>query len=487
MRTPSRSAINKCSPWRLVTTFILVTALLQMPLGPAWAFLDDFMGSLTIEKEKEVGEEFLLELQQEVPIVQDPFLTSYINRLGQKLVVQLGPQPFKYRFFIIDDPSMNAFAVPGGYVFVTTGLIRQTEREGELAGVMAHEISHVYARHMAKTMEKAKITNIAALIGAMAGIFLGGVGGAALSQSVMMGSAAAGASAMLKYSRDFEREADSLGFKWMLQAGYNPRDMISIFRKLGKQRWFEGGEIPVYLSTHPDVDARIVELGHQLSLHQDHLPQSPNNPDYQYFSIGVEASCGNPIQLYRRMSQESARDPQNPVYPYGQALALVRLERYEEAVGEFQQALKLAPDNYLIKRELAIQYFSRNRYPEAQRLLEELSRRNPQDDVVLYYLGRICQERRQIDQALPLFEKVFNLNPTFSEIYYNLGTLYGEKGQLGLAHYYLGLHSLKVKALSTALFHFRKAAQNLSPADPRFPEVKRQVARLEKMRVRVVN
>ncbi len=487
MRTPIRSAMNKFSPWRLVITFILVAALLQMPLGPAWAFLDDFMGSLTIEKEKEVGEEFLLELQQEVPIVQDPFITSYINRLGQKLVTQMGPQPFKYRFFIIDDPSMNAFAVPGGYVFVTTGMIRQTEREGELAGVMAHEISHVYARHMAKTMEKAKITSIATLIGALAGIFLGGVGGAALSQSVMMGSAAAGASAMLKYSRDYEREADSLGFKWMLQAGYNPRDMISIFKKMGKQRWFEGGEIPVYLSTHPDVDSRIVELGHQLSLHQDHLPQSPNNPDYQYFAIRVEASCGNPYQLYRRMTQQGAREPQNPAYSYGRALALIRLERYEEAVGEFQQALKLAPDNYLIKRDLAIQYFARNRYPEAQRLLEELSRRNPQDDVVLYYLGRICQERRQVDQALPLFEKVYNLNPNFSEIYYNLGTLYGEKGQLGLAHYYLGLHSLKVKALSTALFHFRKAAQNLSPVDPRYPEVKRQVARLEKMRVRVVN
>ena len=125
---------------------------------------------------------------------------------------------------------------------------------------MAHEISHVYGRHMSKTMEKSRNVNIATLIAGLASVFLGG----ALAQPLLMGSMAAGASAMLNYSRDFEREADSLGFKWMLKAGYNPRDMVSMFSKMNKQRWFEGGKIPIYLSTHPDVDSRIVELSHQL-------------------------------------------------------------------------------------------------------------------------------------------------------------------------------------------------------------------------------
>lgn len=484
MNPPSRPAMNKLLPSRLVTIIGLAAVLLLIPLKPGWAFLDAFMGSLTLEKERQIGEEFYLELQQVVPMVEDPFITSYFNRLGQKLVAQLGPQPFKYRFFIIDDPSMNAFAVPGGYIFVTTGMIRQTEREGELAGVLAHEISHVYARHMAKQLEKAKIANAASLVGALAAVFLG-VG--ALAQPLLVGSMAVSASAMLKYSRDFEREADSLGFKWLMKAGYNPRDMMSIFSKMGRQRWFEGGEIPVYLSTHPDVDSRLVDLSHQLSHYQDSLPVGNNSPDYQFFSIRVEAMCGNPHQFYRRMTQDSVREPQNPAFSYGRALALSRLEHSEEAIAAFKEALKLSPGNYLIQRDLAIHYFNRNRYLEAQQLLNELSQRNPQDDVILYYLGRIYQERRQTNQALPLFEKVHQLNPTFSEVYYNLGMLYGEKGQLGLAHYYLGFHSLKVKALPTALFHFHKSLQNLPPQDPRYGEVKRQVARLEKMRVRVRN
>jgi len=458
-------------------------SLLLGPVGSSWAFLDALAGGLSIEKEEQIGEQFLLEIQQVVPLIQDPFLTSYINHLGQNLVAQMGPQPFHYRFFIVDDPTMNAFAVPGGYIFIHTGMIRMADREGELAGVMAHEISHVYWRHMSKMMEKARVATVASLIGALASIFLGG----ALAQPLLMGSMAAGESAMLKYSRDFESQADSTGFKWMIKAGYNPRDMVTIFSKMNKQRWLEGGKLPVYLSTHPDVDNRIVELSHQLAIHQKELPPARDNPDFQYFTIKLASLSGNPNQLLRRMTQEGLRETNNPAFQYGRALALAKLEQHDAALAAFQQALRLAPDNRLIKRDLAIFYFNHNQYPEALQKLRDLSQRYPQDDVVLYYLGRIYQESKKRDQALPLFEKVHKLNPAFSEVYYNLGTLYGEKGQMGLAHYYLGFHSLRVKALPTAMFHFQKALKSLSPNDPHYREVQTQLTRLEKMKVRVRN
>lgn len=461
-----------------VAALALIAALLLSPGRPAWGFF----GSLTLEKERQIGEEFLLQLQQVYALDTDPFLNSYINRLGQKLVAQLGAQPYKFRFFIVKDPSMNAFAVPGGYIFVTTGMIRMMDREGELVGVLAHEISHIYARHMARTMEKAKLTTIASLVAAMAAIFLGG---AALAEPLLVGSMAAGQSAMLKYSRDYEREADSLGFKWMVQAGYDPRDMLTMFKRLNRQRWFAGGKVPVYLSTHPDVDERLVELGHLLSRREGQVIREPNNPDFQYFTIKLEAAHGNPSQMLRRMTQDSLREPANPAFHYGKALALAKMERSEEAVAAFREALKLSPGNPLIQRDLAIQFFERNRYLDAMPIFEDLSRRNPKDEVALFFLGRIYQERRQADKALPLFEKVHNLNPTFIEVYQNLGTLYGEKGRLGLAHYYLGFYSLWAKAYPTALFHFQKALQNLPSSDTRYGEVKRQVTRLEKMRVRV--
>jgi predicted Zn-dependent protease len=476
--------MNNCSPWRLVAIIVLATSLLLAPWCESWAFLDELSGSLSVEKEKQIGEQFLLEVQQEIPLVKDPFLSSYINQLGQKLAAQIGPQPFHYRFFIVDDPSMNAFAVPGGYIFIHTGMIRMAEREGELAGVMAHEISHVHCRHMSKMMEKSRAVTIASLIGALASVFLGGIG-----QPLLVASMAAGESAMLKYSRDHEAEADAAGFKWMLKAGYNPRDMVSIFSKMNKQRWLEGGKIPIYLSTHPDVDNRVVELSHQLVTHQKDLPpeRNKNNPAFQYFTIKLESQSGNPHQLLRRMSQEALREPNNPVFPYGRALALAKLDRDAEALAAFQRALELAPDNHMVKQDLAIFYFNHNKYPEALQRLKEVAQRYPQDDVSLYYLGRIYQEQKQVDLALPLFEKVHKLNPTFSDVYYNLGTLYGQKGQLGLAHYYLAFHSLYVKALPTAMFHFQKAVKDLSPGDPRYTEARSHLNRLEKMKVRVRN
>ena len=184
-------------------------------------------------------------------------------------------------------------------------MIRMADREGELAGVMAHEISHVYCRHMSKMMEKSRVVTIASLIGALASIFLGGAWRASL-----VGSMAAGESAMLKYSRDIEAEADAHGFWWMVKAGYNPRDMVSIFNKMNKQRWLEGGKIPIYLSTHPDVDNRIVELSHQLAVHQKELPPGKDNPAFQYFTTKLESLSGNPNQLLRRMSQDALHEPQ---------------------------------------------------------------------------------------------------------------------------------------------------------------------------------
>ncbi len=461
-------------PW----VALMLAALWLCSLArPAFGIFSD----LSVDKERQIGEEFFLEVQQQYPLCRDPFLTSYLNQVGQKLTTHLGPQSLSYRFFIVDDNSMNAFAVPGGYIFITSGFLRMMEREGELAGVLAHEIGHIYGRHMAKMMDKARIINIATLLGAMASIFLGG----ALAQPLLLGTMAAGESAMLKYSRDHEQEADMMGFKLMAKAGYNPRDMISIFKKMNKQRWLAGGKIPIYLSTHPDTDNRLVDLAHQLAANEGKLPKGIDSLEFPYFNVKIEATYGNAGQLLRRMTQEGLKDPRNALYPYGKALALAKMERQDEAETAFQEALKLAPGNYLIQRDLAIHYFDRNRYQEAQRLFQQLSSARPMDDVALYYLGRIAQERRQVDQALALFEKMHRINPTFIDVYLNLGTLYGEKGKLGIGHYYLGMHSLRARAYPTALFHFRKAVQNLSPGDVRYAECRRQVERLEKMRVRV--
>jgi predicted Zn-dependent protease len=185
------------------------------------------------------------------------------------------------------------------------------------------------------------------------------------------------------------------------------------------------------------------------------------------------------------MTQACIREPNNPVYHYGKALALGKLARSDEALDALQQALNLDPDNFIVQREMAAQYFEQNRYQKALPILLRLRQRFSQDEAVLYYLGRIYQEQHQTDQALAAMERVHSMNPAFVEVYHNLGTLYGEKGRLGLAHYYLGLHSLRARAYPTALFHFKKAQANMSVSDPRYRKLRDQIDRLEEMKVRL--
>jgi predicted Zn-dependent protease len=164
---------------------------------------------------------------------------------------------------------------------------------------------------------------------------------------------------------------------------------------------------------------------------------------------------------------------------------LAKLDRQDEAEGALQQGLKLDPDNFIMQRELAIEQFDRNRYQQAMPLLVRLAQSHPQDEVSLYYLGKVYQEQHQTDQALAAMERVQSANPAFVEVYHDLGMLYGETGRLGLAHYYLGLHSLTARAYPTALFHFKKALENMPLSDPDYSRVKDQIARLEKMKIRM--
>jgi beta-barrel assembly-enhancing protease len=463
---------------RLAVPLILTLCLALVFPPDAYSFF----GSLTIEKEKELGEEFCLQLQQYYPLVRDPYLTAYINDIGQNLVKQVGPQPFQYRFFIIEDPTYNAFAVPGGYIFVNTGIIRLMEREDELAGVLAHEITHIHQRHMAKRMEKGKFSTIATVIGALAAVLLGGAAAAPLLTGIMAG----GEAAMLAYSREDEKEADTLGFKWLTSARYDPHYMMTVFKKMNRQRWFESNDIPVYLKTHPELESRMIDLAHLADSHQ--IPErepAPPTRAFTYFKQRLEALYGNPQRMKRELLIRLSQEPDNIPNRYSLALVYKRLGDRVLASQTYQQALAREPNNEIIKRDLAIFDYESNKTQEAQTLFQELLRRNPKDEVSLYYTGLILQDRRQVDEALSLFERLHTMNPAFTEVYYNLGTLYGLKQRLGPAHYYLGRHSRLAKDLPTALFHFRKALANLVPADKMYAEAYLEVARLERMKVRV--
>jgi len=201
----------------------------------------------SLEREIALGKQLAEEVQRQAKIVDDPLISEYINRLGQNLV-RNSDAKVPFTFQVIDAEAPNAFALPGGFVFVNTGLIEIAEEEDELAGAMAHEIAHVAARHMTRQATKSQIANLATL---PLNVLLGGWTGVAVRQ----GASIAVPMTFLSFSRGDEAEADYLGLQYMYAAGYDPTAVISVFEKLDALNRRKPGSVSRLFSTHPmDAD-----------------------------------------------------------------------------------------------------------------------------------------------------------------------------------------------------------------------------------------
>ena len=198
----------------------------------------------------EMGRKVAQDAERQLPIVNDSRIESYLNTIGRRLAAKAPGEKYPYQFKLVNDRSINAFCLPGGFVYVHRGVIENADNEAQLAGVMAHEISHAALRHGTNQASKAYAAQVPlALLGGMLG---SNSIGAVLTQ---LGAGFAANSILLKYSRDAERQADLLGAQIMYDAGYDPRGMPQFFEKLQAQS--KGGGMPQWLSSHPNPENRV--------------------------------------------------------------------------------------------------------------------------------------------------------------------------------------------------------------------------------------
>ena len=202
----------------------------------------------SIEKEVRMGKEYAQQIEQSMRMVQDPVVNEYVNRIGQNLVRNSDAKvPFTIK--VVDSDEVNAFALPGGFFYVNSGLILAADEEAELAGVMAHEIAHVAARHATRGATKAQLANILTI----PLIFVGGGAGYAARQLAGIGLPLT----FLKFTRGFEAEADYLGLQYMYKSGYDPNAFVAFFEKLEAQEKKKPGTLAKAFATHPQTPDRI--------------------------------------------------------------------------------------------------------------------------------------------------------------------------------------------------------------------------------------
>ena len=230
----------------LVFTLVASTVVAQTKVTPP-------KNKYTVEQDVQIGREAAAEVKKQYPVITDDQIEGYLDRLGKRLVsaapADLNKPQFDYSFTPVNLKDINAFALPGGPMFVNRGMIEAATGEGEVAGVMAHELAHVLLRHGTANATKQQGFQIGALAGAIAGAVIGGGWGQIISQGSQFGLG----TWLMKYSREYEKQADLLGAQIMARAGYDPRELARMFETIAKQG---GGAPPQWLSSHPNPGNR---------------------------------------------------------------------------------------------------------------------------------------------------------------------------------------------------------------------------------------
>ena len=441
-----------CGKVRIKNLFILGAALVVM----ATSVSGSRAAYLSPKEETELGERFLASISSQYEFADYPYIIQYMNELGACIGSHIEVPYFPLKFYVIKDNTVNAFAAPAGHVFFFSGLIGILDDADELASILAHELAHVSARHLASRIDRSQKIGLATLAGMLAGILVGGEVGGAL----MTGSVAAGIQAELGYSREDERQADQLGFKYTQLAGFNPAGMLAALQKIQSENWYGSQEIPAYLLTHPGAPERMATIESMLRGYEktpDHETTKKLRAFFPIFQTMVIALCLDKEQAARELEKRLRDDPSSGTAHYGLGLILQREGKLNEALEHLKIANNKNTDSIPVMFSLAETCQMLGEYEDSVSVLRRALEVSPKDKEILFLLALSLQELEQYSQASEIYERLTFLPPVKDMVYYNLGIVYGRQGKLPLAHYNLGIYFSKLRSREKALFHFEKA------------------------------
>jgi predicted Zn-dependent protease len=309
--------------------------------------------ALTEANEQRVGREIMLQIREEGVYLDDPVLVDYLNALGERLAAA-SPEPGRrFEFFAVRDSTINAFALPGGYVGVHTGLISAARNESELASVLAHEIAHVTQHHIARIVDAQKSSGLASLV-ALAIAILAARSNPDAAQAAIVGAQAISIQNQLDFTREHEREADRVGLQTLSSAGFSAQGMGTFFERLQAQGRLYENNAPAYLRTHPLTFERIADIQNRLAS----LPyrQFADSLEFALVRARVQAAMGEAKDAMREFEVRTREQPSAAAW-YGLAQASLRVRNLDLAKQSLDKAINLSAPSPLFdlaRMELAL-------------------------------------------------------------------------------------------------------------------------------------
>jgi len=450
----------------------LLTLCLVLPLYPGtkWAEpnvkidlpdMGDSSGTIiSPTEEKELGEAFFRSLHSQVSINQDSEIQEYIQTIGQKLVANSDNPNLPFHFFVVMENDINAFAGPGGYIGVNSGLIVMTEAESELASVMAHEIAHVTQRHLYRAAEAAGRLSIPTMAATLAAILLG-TQSPALGQAAIMAVMGSSIQFQIDFTRENEMEADRVGMQTLQEAQYDPRSMPTFFERLQQSSRYYGKDIPEFLRTHPVTSSRISDTRGRAETYP--YKQYPDSLGYQLIRAKLQVIASKDdagmAQLFKAKQSQGTAE-QRTVARYGTGLVALKAQRYNEAESIFQELAKQYPAQPHYATALARTALDSKNYQLALARYKKLTEQFPDNEAIkLEYIttlvrsGDSATAKRNLSNLSYKTQKL----PVYYEL---LAQVYNDLKQPAESHRFLAEYYYAMGQIQDAIFQIRLAQQS---------------------------
>jgi predicted Zn-dependent protease len=479
----------------LFATFIFLMSnqsIAQANLDIALPEMGDSAGALVSPVEEyQVGQSFYWSLQQSVTLVDDPEVNSYINSLGHRLVTNSDDPGRSFTFFVVPDNSVNAFAAPGGFIGIHTGLMLTSEAESELASVMAHEIAHVTQRHILRNFERSKRMSIP-MTAAMIAAALLGVADPSAGSAAIMAVQAGNVQMQLDYSRAHEAEADNLGMQTLVNAGFDPNAMPRFFERLQiAGRFYGGNQIPEFLRTHPITVSRIADArGRAANL--EPRPQIRDTKKFYLMREKVRVMTSSNLRELIKTYEDKLKDntaEDESVTRYGYALALLKNSNYTQARDEINDLNDLDDNQLSYHLVLADIEIALGRMDAALAIYNDFQRVYPDDWALSIKQVQALLRANQPRKAITILQRQLDVGESSADLYRLLAKAYGDMGQKSKSHVWLAEHYHSSGQLMQAADQLRIAADyargdefELAKISSRLRQIETDIAMMEEIR-----
>jgi len=408
-------------------------------------------------QEQELGDAFFRSLHSKIEINQDTEIQQYIQSIGSALVINSDLPTNPFHFFVVLDNQINAFAGPGGYIGINSGLLLLTESESELASVMAHEIAHVTQRHLYRAFEAASRLSIPTAAATLAAILIG-TQSPALGQAALIAIQAGSVQFQIDFTRDNEKEADRVGMQTLAKSHYDPRGMPTFFERLQQSSRYYGQNIPEFLRTHPVSASRISDTRGRSNKYP--YKQYPDSQGYllTQAKLRVITSTDQKVAInYFKTREHQGTDNQRAVARYG--IGLIHLENQKFSVADklFQQLTNQYPEQPQYAYALANTALKALQYTKARQLFKAALTRFPNNHAIkIEYISTLLKAKKpqQAKAILETFDPKKKTRPLYFEL---LAQAYADLNQDAESHRYIAEYYYAVGNTSFAILQIKLA------------------------------